>query len=284
MAEPTFDRTAYQQRLTTRRLGRTLVARAEVESTNDVAWDALAAGFPDGTVVVADAQTRGRGRSGRRWHATPGRSLALSLLLHQGCGRRPPGTLSLVAGLGLARGLETLGVRARLKWPNDLLLGGRKLSGILSESRRVGTAGATASGAGSPVAGGRFSEAAVIGVGVNVSQQPQDFPPEIAAHATSLAIEGHPLTREAVAAAFLNALEPLWTEHAEGGPEHVLEAWSRRAEFWGRPVTVRTPSGPVTGVARALDPEGGLVLTLESGVEATVLAGDLEVAWPEGRE
>ena len=87
MAEPTFDRARFSEALSTRRLGRHLVARAEVESTNDVAWDALAQGAPDGTVVVADAQTRGRGRAGRVWISAPGRGLALSVVLHAGCER-----------------------------------------------------------------------------------------------------------------------------------------------------------------------------------------------------
>jgi BirA family biotin operon repressor/biotin-[acetyl-CoA-carboxylase] ligase len=87
--------------------------------------------------------------------------------------------------------------------------------------------------------------------------------------------------REAVAAAFLNALEPLWDEHQEGDREEVLEAWRKQAGFWGRPVKVRTPAGDVDGVARDLDPSGGLIVETASGDRTTVVAGDLEVAWPE---
>ncbi|TMQ72948.1 MAG: biotin--[acetyl-CoA-carboxylase] ligase [Candidatus Eisenbacteria bacterium] len=262
MAEPTFDRRAFERLLTTRRLGRTLIARAETPSTNDLAWEALAAGTGDGTVVVSDAQPAGRGREGRGWHLTPGKGLALSLVLHTGCDRRQTGLLPLVAGLALARALERLGVTAALKWPNDLLVDGRKLSGILCESRRL------ANGA----------EAAVIGVGVNVSQQRDDFPPALRATATSLALEGCRAPREAVAATFLGALEPLWAGLEERGRAWVIEAWTRRASFWGAPVTVRTPAGPVTGVARRLSDDGGLTLGLADGTETVVLAGDLEVA------
>src|SRR5262245_2118052 len=125
MIDSHFDRARFTAALTTRRLGRTLIARAEVESTNDVAWEALTAGTPDGTCVVADVQTRGRGRGGHSWHTAPGRGLALSMLLHQGCDRRQMGIVPLLAGLALARGLESLGARAELKWPNDLLIGAR---------------------------------------------------------------------------------------------------------------------------------------------------------------
>ncbi|MBI1799707.1 MAG: biotin--[acetyl-CoA-carboxylase] ligase [Candidatus Eisenbacteria bacterium] len=260
MADPPFDRDAFSRRLTTRRLGHRLIVRAEVESTNDRAWDALAGGSPEGTVVVADAQTRGRGRAGRLWHHAPGLSLALSVALHPGCDARAIGTLPLVAGLALSEALERLGARVRLKWPNDLLIGDRKVSGILCESRRR--------------AGG--GDAVVIGVGVNVAQEAADFPPEISNLATSLALEGVDATREQVAAEFLNSLEPLVLEHAGGGRDRLLARWSGRADFWGHPVTLHTPAGIVTGVARALDLEGALVVTLASGIETTVLAGDLE--------
>src|SRR5262249_48221811 len=149
-----FDRARFSARLETRRLGRTLIARGSVESTNDAAWEALAAGSPDGTVVVTEEQTRGRGRSGRTRHMAPGKGLApLVLARLRGPsrgpgGEAPPGArvLPLAAGLALARALERLGAHAELKWPNDLLLSGRKLSGILCETRRA--AGAVAADGG----------------------------------------------------------------------------------------------------------------------------------------
>ena len=262
MAEPTFDRTRFRERLKTRRLGATLIARAEAGSTSDVAWDALVAGTPDGTVVVADSQSAGRGRAGRAWLTAPGKGLALSVALHPGCERGQLSLLPLVAGLALARGLESLGARAELKWPNDLLLGGRKVSGILAESRGAGAADAV--------------DRAVIGVGVNVTQERGDFPPALAALATSLAIEGCVTTREEVAAEFLNALEPLWTDLQEGGRETLLGAWRERAEFWGRTLRVTTPAGVREGVARDLDESGALVLEQEGGTRIAIVAGDVE--------
>jgi BirA family biotin operon repressor/biotin-[acetyl-CoA-carboxylase] ligase len=262
VADSTFDRARFVASLTTRRLGRSLVTRAEAESTNDVAWDALGAGAPDGTVVVADVQTKGRGRAGHAWHTAPGHGLAISVLMHQGCDRRQFGTLPLVAGLALARGLETLGARAELKWPNDLLIAGCKVSGILAESRQ------TAEG----------TDAAVIGVGVNVSQAPEDFPQELRALATSLAMEACMTTREQVAAAFLNALEPLWAELQEGDRRAALEAWKQRANFWGSRLRVRGASGDVEGVAVGLDPDGALILERDGGERVTVYAGDVEPA------
>jgi BirA family biotin operon repressor/biotin-[acetyl-CoA-carboxylase] ligase len=260
LAESTFDRAAFTARLATRRLGRTLVARGAAGSTNDEAWDALAAGAPDGTAIVADAQLAGRGRAGRAWHTAPGRGLALSVLMFPGCdGARLP-LLPLAAGLALARALERLGAAPELKWPNDLLLNGRKVSGILAESRGLAAGG----------------EAAVIGVGVNVSQAPEDFPDDVAPRATSLAMERCATTREAVAAEWLNALEPLWTGLQEADRDGLVRAWRARASFWGREVRVATPSGPRVGVARDLDAGGGLVIEQADGTRHTIVAGDVE--------
>jgi BirA family biotin operon repressor/biotin-[acetyl-CoA-carboxylase] ligase len=202
----------------------------------------------------------------RVWHSSPGKGLALSVLLHPGCDPTTLSTTPLVAGLALRRGLDALGVEAWLKWPNDLLVRGRKLSGILAESRR------NAEG----------MDVIVLGVGVNVSQESQDFPPELRDRATSIAIEGREAGREAVAAAFLNALEPLWDEHVEGDPGKVLDAWRSEAGFWGRRIVAHTPQGRVEGVAYGLDVRGGLVVRTPAGETRTVVTADLEVEWPDG--
>ncbi len=263
----TFDRARFESRLKTRQLGHTLVARAETGSTNDDAWEALQAGAPDGVVVIADHQTRGRGRSGRSWHTTPARGLALSIVLRPGCDRSVISTVPLVAGLALARGLDALGAPTRLKWPNDLLIGDRKVAGILCESRRVAMIGDTV----------------VIGVGVNVGESISDFPEEVADRATSLRLAGHAITREDVAAEFLNALEPLWTEHQEGDPRAALDAWHARADFWGTTVAVHAPAGMVRGVARNLDADGALVIETAAGSQR-ILAGDVELDAMSGAE
>jgi BirA family biotin operon repressor/biotin-[acetyl-CoA-carboxylase] ligase len=273
LAESTFDRAHFTRALRTGRLGHVLFTRTEVESTNDEVWDLAQQGADEGACVVADAQSRGRGRQGRGWHTAPGKGLALSVLLHAGCDppRSPAeasryGTAPLVAGVALALAFDALGIEARLKWPNDLLMGGRKVSGLLAEGRR------TADGV----------DCVVLGLGVNVAQSTEDFPAELRALATSIALQGRPVAREYVAAAFLNALEPLWDEHQEGDARQALDLWRERAAFWGRPVTVDSPAGRIEGTARDLDDRGGLVIAPASGPPITVYAGDLQVSWPEG--
>jgi BirA family biotin operon repressor/biotin-[acetyl-CoA-carboxylase] ligase len=258
LVDSTFDRARFASRLTTQRVGRLLVLHGEAESTNDDAWDAAAAGAPDGAVVIADHQTRGRGREGRTWHDAPGRGLALSVLLHPGCDRTAFATAPLVAGLALARGLDAQGVDAELKWPNDLLLAGRKVAGVLCESRRLPDG----------------ADAFVIGVGVNVTQRADDFPPELRDTATSLALAGHAVDRETVAAAFVNALEPLWDEHQEGDARIAIVAWRARAR-WGRPVSVRTAAGTIVGDALTLADDGALIVRTPAGEDVRVLAGDV---------
>jgi len=259
MDQPTFDRARFATALTTRWMGRDLIARASVESTNDVAWDALAAGAHDGTVVAADLQTRGRGREGRVWHTPAGLGLAMSLVLRPGCERHMLTVLPLAAGLALARALERAGAAPQLKWPNDVLIGGRKVSGILCESRR----------------GPDGDDAIVVGIGVNVLQRAEDFPEDVRAIATSLAIEGVRIEREVLAAWILDALEPLWTELEEAGPAGIVDAWRRHATFWGRPLTVRTPAGEVSGTASTLAEDGALVLVGEGGAPVRIVAGDV---------
>ena len=169
---------------------------------------------------------------------------------------------------GVAAAIGRLGGDPRLKWPNDVLLRGRKVAGVLCELRRLPHGG----------------DAVVIGVGVNVRQRLEDFAPELRASATSLLHAGIETTPEVVAAEFLAAFESWWPELQEGDRSAVIDAWSARGGFWGEPVTVRTPSGPISGVAQRLDADGGLVLRLDSGLEQVVLAGDLEPATapPEG--
>jgi BirA family biotin operon repressor/biotin-[acetyl-CoA-carboxylase] ligase len=264
-----FDRARFTARLDAGRLGRSWLVRESTASTNDDAWAALAE-RGDGAAVIALAQTRGRGRDGRRWTQAPGKGLALSVALRMGGDVRGAGAIPLAAGLAVARAAHALGVtRTRLKWPNDVLVEGRKLAGVLCELRRA-PAGPD----------GRVSWAVVIGIGMNVLQRHEDFPPELRESATSLVLEGGEGRLEDAAAACLNALEPLWSELQDGDRAAVLAAWSALAPHWGARLRVRTPAGEVAGIAQRLDADGGLVLRTNDGRETTVVAGDLVAATP----
>ena len=254
-----FDRARFTARLGTGRLGHLLLVRETTASTNDDAWDALGT-LGDGATVVALAQTAGRGRAGRSWQHTAGKGLALSLALRLGCDVRHAGLIPLAAGLAAAEAAHALGVRAaRLKWPNDVVVHGRKLAGVLCEVRRVPSGG----------------DGVVIGLGMNVLEKRDDLSPELRDTATSLALEGAEAGVEDAAAAFLTRLEPVWNELQEGDRAAVIRAWSALSDHWGERLRVSTPAGVVEGTALRLDPDGALVLRAGDGRESRLLAGDV---------
>ena len=215
----------------------------ETDSTNSRAMEMAENGAPHGTVVVAEAQTGGRGRLGRRWVSPPGKNVYVSLLLRPDVPPVGAPQLSLLAGVALADALEGMGMTAAVKWPNDLYLGDRKAAGILAEM------------ASDP---DRVRHV-VIGVGINVNMEPDDFPPEISAKATSLRIRaGRPFPRVEVLARFLDSFAARYGEFLSGGFAAVSGDWDRRDFLRGRRVLLRRGVAERWGVAEGVDPEGAL--------------------------
>lgn len=234
-------------------------------STNDEVRRLAAAGAPAGTVVVADTQTGGRGREGRAWHSPPGVGLYASVLLELPAAGETLSRLPLLVGLAIAEAADELGVEdVAVKWPNDVLVEGRKLAGVLCECQT----GAT----------GRPS--AVAGFGVNVGHLLVDFPPELRDGATSfrLALDRR-VDRESVLRAVLSRLHALLPPPAAAGAELGAFPWSRWRDFFdgaGRRAAVRSAAGAaLCGRVRRVDPDGALVLVLEDGQERRVVAGDV---------
>ncbi len=249
-------------RLTTRWLGREQVLLADTASTNDQAMQRGRAGAPHGLCVIADTQSRGRGRQGHVWHSPPGENLYLSVLLRLELAPMQVPPITLAAGVAVCDTVNALGVPASLKWPNDVLVdrteGSAKVSGILTE---MSTRGMRA-------------DAIVVGVGLNVNTAA--FPPELA-HATSLRRElGAPLDRADVAARLLAALEDR-IERFVAEPTRVLaQAWRARSRLWGKRLRVTSDGVMIEGVARDLDDDGALVLETEGGARVRVIAGEVE--------
>lgn len=230
-----------------------------VDSTQAVAFALAEQGAPDRTVVVAEHQTAGRGRRGRRWLDEPGASLLVSILVRPRLAVAHWPLLSLTAAVATAEALTAAaGVAARLDWPNDVLVDGRKVAGVLLESR-VGPA---------PVV--------VVGIGVNVAQT--RFPPELAGLATSLALAaGRAVDREAVLAALLDRFDH-WRDRLEReGFAPVRARWLALAAILGRRVSVEGR----TGVAVDLDADGALVLA-DGPVRHRVVAGEVTDGSAEG--
>ncbi|HYA48853.1 MAG TPA: biotin--[acetyl-CoA-carboxylase] ligase [Burkholderiales bacterium] len=248
----------------------TIIHRFEsLPSTNDTAQEFARAGAAHGTVVVADEQTRGRGTKGRSWHSPRGRGLYASFILRwddpEGSGT-PFSLLPLAAGLAAVEAVHvSTGVEARLKWPNDLVLGRKKLGGILTE------AAFRAEGPGR----------AVVGVGLNVNQEDEDFPGELKATATSIRLAtGRPVDLEALLASLCRTLDCWYNSLVQGGRERVVRSYEERMAFRvGTRVRVATAGGETAGIFGGLTPEGRLRLESVGGPGSVSLEEILGLDW-----
>lgn len=220
---------------------------------------------PAGGLVVAGHQTTGRGRMDRSWFSIPGASLLFSLVVRPALDPSLLGLVPLAAGVALCRAARSEGVAGRLKWPNDLIVGGRKAGGILCET--AWRAGATA-GAGPAGSAGWL----VVGVGVNVNLAPDDLPSDLRGTATSLSSEaGRTIDRAELLSSFLGAFLPLLrTLEIAGGPP-ILDAYLPLCDTVGAEIRADVSGLTVTGLATDVDPSGALVL--DTGTVLT--AGDV---------
>jgi BirA family biotin operon repressor/biotin-[acetyl-CoA-carboxylase] ligase len=229
-----------------------IVNLAVTDSTNRAATEMAENGAKHGTVVVADAQTAGRGRMGRRWESPAGKNLYVSLLLRPPVPTAEATRFALVAGVALADAVEAVGVPAALKWPNDLYCGGRKAAGILAEMASVPD-------------GVRH---VVLGVGLNVNMEEADFPPDLRGTATSLRIcAGRAFRRGDVLARLLDAFGTRYAEFIGGGFASLRDGWDRRDFLRGRRVLLRRQGGEGWGTADGIDTVGALRF-LPDGVQS----------------
>jgi BirA family biotin operon repressor/biotin-[acetyl-CoA-carboxylase] ligase len=243
-----------QSRLSTKTFGRTIHTFETIDSTNSYARS-IAAEAPEGTIVIAEHQRRGKGRLGRQWHASAGKNLTFSLIIRPKIPPSAAGLVSLYASLAVARAIESsTGVAARCKWPNDVLAGGRKVSGILSEAVF------------SPP--DRFS--VVIGIGVNVFET--EFPPELRQSATSIALAGGKADdRSSVLGAILDELERSYPMLEKGA--ELIAAWSARSPMLGAKIEIAQHGGVVRGTAARIAEDGRLVVENAEGTHY-IVAGD----------
>jgi len=237
-------------------VGHNIIYLSSVTSTMDAAREQAERGAEEGTVVVAEEQTVGRGRFGRRWVSNAGQDLLFSVLLY------PSGwvfsRLSLAVPVAVVRAIRrTCGISPTLKWPNDVRIGEKKVSGILVESA---------------VHGAQIHHA-IVGIGINVNMEP-DLHPEAGAAITSLAAElGNPVSREDLFLATLTELAMIY-DHLRGWDD-VQEEWMTSLETLGRQVQVRWGEQLEEGVAEGVDAEGNLLLRRADGTLITLTAGEV---------
>ncbi len=259
MEEQVLDADWLAWNLSTRRIGQRFYAYESADSTMDIAQRLAAGGEPEGSVVVAEGQSRGRGRLGRGWLSPKGKGIYASVIL------RPPLSLAhlpritLMAAVAVARAVwNQTGLEAGIKWPNDLMIRGRKMAGILTEMS------------------GELNRVnfVVLGIGLNVNSSKKQLP----AHATSLAEEcGGRVDRLALARALFTELDQVYEEFLTAGFDPILKAWRQRAFFLGHRVRVMAEGRVVDGQAVDVDPSGALLVRTDTGIVESVAAGEVLV-------
>jgi BirA family transcriptional regulator, biotin operon repressor / biotin---[acetyl-CoA-carboxylase] ligase len=249
-----------RKRLKGNLFGKRVLHFFQTDSTNRVAMELGYAGEPEGTVVMAEAQTAGRGRSGRTWHSERGTGLYFTVLLRPRLSPAQAPLLTMLAGISAHAAVQAMtGLVPELKWPNDLLLNGKKLGGILTEMHAEPNAV-------------RF---VIVGIGINVNQE--KFPAELSAIATSLRKESGKLTyRLELLARLMSQFETDYNRFLREGPGFVVERFQTVSSFaQGRRVRVDTGAESYAGTTAGLSPEGLLLVSKDDGPLVTVIAGDV---------
>lgn len=242
-------------------VGRDIRVFQETTSTNDVVEKLARDGVKEGVVVFAESQTKGRGRLGRQWMSPPGRGLWFSVLLRPGFRPQQATQLTVVAATALWRAIKAQsGIAAEIKWPNDILIQGRKVAGILTElSAEVD-----------------HVNYVILGIGVDVNLSATEFPQELRKIATSLRIEaGQMLDRAAVAASILRELDADYGRICRGQFEPVANEWEEHCTTIGRNVAIRIGDRVIRGRAESLDSEGSLLLRTQHGHLERIIGGDV---------
>jgi BirA family biotin operon repressor/biotin-[acetyl-CoA-carboxylase] ligase len=244
-------------------IGRDIRVFQETTSTNDVIEKLARDGVREGAVVFAECQTRGRGRLGRRWVAPAGKGLWFSVLLRPRLPLESVTQLTIASATALTRGIRKLThLRLDIKWPNDILAGGKKLAGILTElSAELDTV--------------RY---VVLGIGVNVNLAASDFPAELQDLATSLRLAtGHELDRAELATSLLRELDRDYARVVAGEFDLLADEWEAQCSTLGRDVTIQIGGRRVTGRAESLDSSGALLLRTHHGHLERICGGDVAV-------
>lgn len=243
--------------------GRHLFHFRETDSTSNRAHELARKGYPEGTVVLADSQTMGRGQLGRSWYSPKGKGIYLSLILRPDTNpARMPG-ITLMTAVCLAEAFtDTCGVVASIKWPNDLLVRGRKLSGILTEMALTG----------------ETLDYVIVGVGINLTHGEDDFPEEIRSRSTSIMMETGTLPdRTSIVGSFLGRFERAYREFLEEGSGSFAERWKSLSGMVGKAVVVEYAGTVLEGTVSGIDEIGALLVRDRDGRDRRILSGQVSL-------
>lgn len=255
-----FSKTELSKGLKTDIIGKKFFLFESIDSTNMCARTLAEAGTDEGSVVVADYQSEGRGRLGRKWQAEPEKNLLFSVLLRPKLSKEQSGLLTFYAAIAVSRAIESMtGQRVECKWPNDILLNGKKICGILIENS--------------------FEQEhvaySVLGIGLNVNQHA--FTQELKERATSIAKElNTEVDRVKLFRRILEEIDGLYHDVQKSRYDLILNEWKERCKMFGKRIDVTEGSRTISGVALALSTTGGLILETSNGLH-TIHAGDITV-------
>ncbi|MFD3446084.1 biotin--[acetyl-CoA-carboxylase] ligase [Microbacteriaceae bacterium 4G12] len=249
--------------LQTEFIGRNIHFEETVDSTQKIAARFVYEGAKEGTVIVAEEQTAGRGRLSRTWYSPKGTGIWMSIILRPEIPIQQAPQLTLLTAVSVAQAIEKCtGLSVGIKWPNDILIGGKKAVGILTELQ----------------AETDKINAVIIGIGINVNQQKEHFAPDIQNIATSLAMEtGHPLNRAELMQVIFYQLEKLYKEYLANGFSVIKLLWESHAISIGKEITARTITNTLTGIAKGITEDGVLMLEDKAGIIHYIHSADIEI-------
>lgn len=250
-----------RSQLATEIIGRRIIYFRTVDSTNTCALELAARGAPEGTVVIAEEQTHGKGRLGRQWHSPPGKGIYLSIVLRPRVKVEFLTLFSILSALAVAETVEGLSPSPPdIKWPNDILLHHKKVAGVLVE---LGTEN-------------DLVNYLIVGIGLNLLQKEEDFPPEFKWEATSISIEGGEVCREEVAVKLLQNFDHWYKVLLTSGATPILERWKDYSQHWiGREVKVITPEGEFYGISEGIGDDGRFLVRKVDGELKEIWAADV---------
>jgi BirA family transcriptional regulator, biotin operon repressor / biotin---[acetyl-CoA-carboxylase] ligase len=247
--------------LKTKVMGKTIHLLSEVVSTNTLAMAMAASGTPEGTAVIAETQTGGKGRLGRKWLSPKG-NLYLSVVLRPNVPMHKAPLITLMGAIAVASAIRTTcGLAAGIKWPNDILVSGKKVSGLLTEMSAEQD---------------RIRHI-VLGIGVDVNMDMKELPPEVRSLTTTLAVEsGTTINRTTLLQQLLRELEGWYHKFLKNDAD-MLEEWKQLNLTIGNRVTVSGAGEFLEGLAQGVDSEGRLIVNLDNGTVRTIAAGDVTI-------
>ncbi|MDN7244034.1 biotin--[acetyl-CoA-carboxylase] ligase [Planococcus shenhongbingii] len=259
----TLEPTAIQAILKTKRLGRSIHYIESCPSTQIIAHQLAQENTSDGTVVMTEEQTAGRGRMARRWHSAANKGIWMSVILRPDVVPQKAPQFTLVAAVAVVRAIEQVtGLKPEIKWPNDILLNGKKCTGILTELQ------SDADGI----------QALIIGIGLNVNQVADDFDPEVQNIATSLKMEsGKEIDRKELVSSMLQFLEQYTDLYIEEGFGILKLLWESYSSTIGHPVRARMAKETLEGIAESITDEGVLQLRTADGKLHGIYSADIEM-------